>query len=325
MFYYLLKRFLQFIPVFFGITVLVFFLIHLIPGRPSFQTEGLNPKISMEYYEKLYKFYGFDRPIPEQYVLWLKNISRLDFGDSIVDGRPVWERIKERAPVTLIINFLSLMLIFLVGIPLGVSSAVKKGKLFDNFVTFLVFIGYSLPSFWAALILMHFLCVHLGWFPLSGIHSLNYESLSTPGKIGDFLWHITLPVIISSALSLASITRYMRQSMNETLNKRFIVALKAKGLSFGNILYRHALKNACLPIITLIGLSIPALLSGSVILESIFSIPGMGRLFFEAVFTRDYFLIMGLLVISAFLVFIGNLVADIGYVLLDPRIRYSKK
>jgi len=324
MFIYILKRLLQFIPVFLGITIVVFFLIQLIPGKPAFQTEGLNPKISMEYYERLHSFYGFDKPIWEQYLLWLKKISTLDFGTSIVDGRPVWERIKERAPITLLINLLSLMLIFAIGIPLGITSALKKGKFFDNFITLLVFIGYSLPSFWVALILMHFLCIRLGWFPLSGVHSLQYESLSGLEKFLDVLWHISLPVIISSMLSLAAITRYMRQSMSETLEKRFIIALKSRGLPFRNILYKHALKNAFLPIVTLIGLSVPSLLSGSVILESIFSIPGMGRLFFEAVFTRDYFLIMGLLVIGAFLVFLGNVIADIGYVLLDPRIRYSR-
>ena len=320
---FIFKRGLQFIPVFLGITVLVFVLIHLLPGRPLI-SEGLSPRISLDYYEKLYKFYGFDQPLWKQYLGWLKKCLRFDFGKSIVDGRPVWDKIKERIGITLLINALSICLILFMGIPLGVWTALRKGKLLDNMVTFLVFLGYSLPSFWVALILMDLFCVRLNLFPISGIRSLNYETLGFFQRILDILWHIALPVIISSFLSLASITRFMRRGILETLEKRFIIGLKAKGLSSGRILFHHALRNALLPIITLLGLSFPSLLGGSVILETIFSIPGMGKLFFEAAFTRDYFLIMGLLVIGAFMVFLGNLLADIGYGLIDPRIRYQK-
>ncbi len=321
---YILKRLLQFIPTFLGITLIVFILIHLVPGKPTIPGADLNVKTSLDFYEKIKKIYGLDKPLLIQYLLWLKKVLTFDFGVSISDNRPVIEKIKERAGITLIINLIAIILIFLIGGFIGIVGALKRGKFFDNFTTVLVFIGYSVPSFWFALLCIQFFCVRLQIFPVSGVHSLNYEALSFLGKIKDFLWHISLPVLVTCFGALAGITRYFRQSLIEVLNKEFVIALKAKGLPKKRLLFSHILKNALLPIITLIGLSIPGLLGGSVIFESIFSIPGMGKLFYEAVMMRDYFLIMGLLTIGAILTFLGNLIADICYALVDPRIKYQK-
>jgi peptide/nickel transport system permease protein len=227
--------------------------------------------------------------------------------------------------VTLAINAIALALIFGLGIFLGVKGAVFKDSWFDKSSTFLMFLFFSLPTFWIALLAIQFFSVQLGWLPVSGIKSLDFEYLSLPGKIRDFSWHITLPVAVSVVGSLAGISRYARERMISVLREEYITFARAKGLSSSRVLYGHALKNALLPVVTLLGLSLPSLLGGSVIFESIFSIPGIGRLFYEAVLSRDYPLIMGLLSVGAVLTLLGNLLADIGYLAVDPRIRITGK
>ena len=321
---YIIKRLLQLIPVLIGITIISFIVIHLAPGKPTDLMTQLNPKVSLEAREKLQSLYGLDKPLHTQYIQWVKRLVRFDFGKSFIDGRPAIKKILERMPITILINLLSIIMIFLVAIPIGIKSAVKRGSLFDKITTLFVFLLFAAPGFWLALILMSFFGVKLGWVPVSGITSLDFENFNTLKKILDVSHHLILPVLIAGLGGLAGISRYMRQSMLGVIHQEYIRTARAKGLSEHTVIYRHALKNALLPIITILGLAIPGLISGSVIFESVFNIPGMGRLMVEAVFARDYNIIMGGLVLSALLTLLGNLIADIAYSYADPRIRYGK-
>jgi len=313
------------IPLFLGITLISFIVIHLAPGSPVDIYTEFNPKVSPEFQEKLKKLYGLDKPLYEQYWLWLKRLLKLDFGRSFSpDGRPVWEKIKERLPITITINLLSMFLIFIVAIPLGVIAAVKHGRLFDKITTVIVFIGYATPGFWLALLLMMLFGIKLGWLPLSGLKSLNYETLNPFSKFLDLTKHLILPVFVSAFGGLAGLSRFVRASMLEVIRQDYILTARAKGLPEKVVIYKHALKNALLPVITILGLSVPGLIGGSVIFESIFAIPGMGQLFYASVMSRDYPTIMGCLVIGAVLTLLGNLIADISYALVDPRIRVGK-
>jgi len=312
------------IPILLGITLISFAVIHLAPGKPTDLMLQLNPKVDFEAREKLNRIYGFDKPLYVQYLNWMKKLSRLDFGKSFIDNRPVIEKIRERLPITIFINVLAMTTIFLLSIPIGIKSAVRRGSVFDKTTTVFVFLGFAAPSFWLGLLLMSFFGVRLGILPVSGIASLDFENFSTLGKIADVSKHLILPVAVASIGGLAGVSRYMRQSMLNVISQDYIKTARAKGLPEKTVIYKHALRNALLPIITILGLSIPGLISGSVILETIFSIPGMGRLMVESVFTRDYNVIMAGLVISALLTLIGNLIADIAYVHADPRIRYKR-
>ncbi len=318
------------IPTLFGITLLSFFIIHLAPGKPTDVMAELNPKITPEARAKLEKYYGLDKPIYVQYGMWLKRIVKLDFGESFsTDRRPVMEKIWDRKQpipdrrlfVTFLINLISMFLIFFIAIPIGISSATHQYSLYDKITTVLVFIGFAIPAFWLALLLMILFGVNLGWLPISGLKSMEYDSLSISGQIWDRAKHIMLPVFVSSFGGLAGLSRYMRSNMLEVIRQDYITTARAKGLPEVKVIYKHALKNALLPIITLLGLSLPGLIGGSVIFENIFSIPGMGQLFFMSVMTRDYPLVMGILTIGAVLTLVGNLMADIGYMFADPRIR----
>lgn len=322
---YLIKRLFMMLPILMGITLISFLIIQLAPGKPTDILTELNPKITPEARERLEKYYGLDKPVYVQYLLWLKRVSRLDFGDSFsTDRRPVVDKIKERLPITIIINLLSILLILITAIPIGVYSAVRQYSFFDKIMTVFVFIGFATPTFWLALLLMILFGIYLDWLPVSGITSLGYEGLSTIGKIVDWTKHLVLPVFVSAFGGLAGLSRYMRANMLEVIRQDYITTARAKGLPEGRVVYRHALRNALLPVITILGLSVPGLIGGSVIFETIFAIPGMGQLFYQGVLMRDYPLIMGILVIGAFLTLIGNLLADMSYALADPRIRVGK-
>lgn len=317
---YLIKRAIGLVPVFFGITLISFFIIHLAPGKPTDIQTSLNPKVSYESRIRMEKLYGLDKPVYAQYFGWLRRFATFDFGRSYVDDRPVSGKIAERIPITILINLLSMGLILSVGIPLGIMSAVKRGSFLDRSTTVFAFIGFSVPEFWLALLLMSLFGITLGWLPISGIKSLDFEYFSMPGKALDIARHLILPVAISAFGGLAGISRYMRTSMIGIVHQDYIRTARAKGLSESDVIYKHALKNAMLPVITILGLSIPGLIGGSVIFESIFAIPGMGRLFYESVMSRDYPTIMGVLAIGAMLTLLGNLLADIAYSYADPRI-----
>ncbi|MEW6008930.1 MAG: ABC transporter permease [Candidatus Omnitrophota bacterium] len=321
---YIFRRLCGLIPLLIGISAISFFVIHLAPGKPVGIQSDLNPKVSLEVRARLEKLYGLDKPVAVQFKNWFLRLLRFDFGRSFLDDRLVTEKIKERLPITVLINLLSLFLIFIIGIPIGVKSALKPGSFFDKVSTSLVFLGFAMPSFWLALLLMSFFAVTLRWLPVSGIKSIDFEFLTLPYKILDVARHLILPVFVSAFGSLAGISRYMRQGMLEVINSDYVRAARSRGLSEARVIYNHALRNALIPIITILGLSIPGLIGGSVIFETIFAIPGMGRLFFESVMSRDYTLIMGLLVLGSVFTLLGNLIADIAYAWVDPRIRYSR-
>lgn len=327
---YLMKRMLELIPTLFGITLISFFIIHLAPGKPTDIFTELNPKITPEAREKLEKYYGLDKPIIVQYGLWLKRIVRLDFGESFSsDHRPVMEKIwngrkpliERRLFVTFMINLLSMAVILIIALPLGIFSATHQNTLYDKIATTAVFVGFAMPTFWLALLLMILFGVDLRWLPISQLRSMNYDSLSVMGKAWDLTRHLILPIFVSAFTGLAADSRFMRSSMLEVIRQDFVTVARAKGLPERTVIYRHAFRNALLPIITLMGLSVGSLIGGSVIFENIFGIPGMGQLFYMSVMTRDYPTVMGILTIGAFLTLTGNLLADIGYMLADPRIR----
>jgi peptide/nickel transport system permease protein len=321
---YILRRILLSIPLLVGISLVSFLMMHMAPGGPIGAVTDMNPKATAESRARLQAYYGLDQPLHVQYGRWLARMATLDFGDSFSpDGRPVSEKIRERIPITLTINVLSMALIFLVAIPVGVYSAVREGSLFDRISTVAVFTGFAIPTFWLALLLMILFGVKLGWLPISGISSLDYDSLGVAGKLADRARHLILPVLLAAFGGLAGMSRYMRSNMLEVIRQDYVATARAKGLPEGRVVFRHAMRNALLPVITILGLSVPDLLGGSVIFETIFAIPGMGQLFYQGVMSRDYPLIMGILTIGAFLTLLGNLLADVGYALADPRIRQS--
>ncbi len=324
MLHYIGKRLLAMIPLLLGITLISFTVIHLAPGEPTDMQTQLNPEASVELQERLRAQYHLDKPLMVQYGMWLGRLVQLDFGDSFAqDRRPVFDKIVERLPITILINVLSIALILAVAIPIGILSATRRNSLFDRSTTIFVFIGFATPSFWLALLLMDYLGVRLGLFPVAGIKSLGHEYLSWGQQIWDCLHHLILPVFVSAFGGLAGFSRYMRSNMLEVVRQDYILTARAKGLSEKAVIYKHALRNALLPVITILGLSVPGLIGGSVIFETIFAIPGMGKLFYDGVMMRDYPLIMGILVIGAVLTLVGNLLADLSYAIADPRIRKS--
>jgi peptide/nickel transport system permease protein len=331
---YLLKRLFWMLPLLVGISLISFLIMHLAPGDITTTEASFNPKASEESRQKLREMYNLDKPVIMQYGLWLKRMSTLDFGNSFASHqRPVfWQNkdkdgninlgmIQEALPITLLINVLSLALIILVALPLGVISAVTQNRWPDRSITLFVFIGFAIPSFWLALVLMYWTGVVHNWLPISGLHSLGFEKLGWLAYTWDASKHLLLPVFISALSGLAGISLFVRNGMLDVLHQDYITTARAKGLSENTVVYGHALRNALLPLITLLGLSIPGLIGGSVIAESIFAIPGMGKLFYDAVMMRDFPVIMGILTIGSALTLLGNLLADVAYAWADPRVR----
>jgi peptide/nickel transport system permease protein len=321
MFLYSIKRTLLMIPILLGITLLSFSIMHLAPGGPAEAQMEFSAKASAEARERLRKLYGADQPVHKQYLTWLTKFVTLDFGDAFADGRKVKDKILERLPITLTINFLSLGLVLLIAIPIGIMSATHQYSVLDRFTTVFVFVGYSMPSFWLALLLIYLLGVQWGVLPISGIQSLDVTGLTGWGKLMDRAEHLILPVFVSAFGGLAGVSRYMRNNMLEVMRQDYIRTARAKGLPESVVVYKHALRNALMPVITILGLSLPGIIGGSVIMETVFGIPGMGQLLYQAVFSRDYNLAMGILVPAAVLTMLGNFLADIGYALADPRVR----
>ena len=311
--------------IFLGITLISFAVIHLAPGSPTDMQTTLNPLATAETRARLQKIYGLDRPLAVQYVDWLGKLVRFDFGQSLSgDHRPVWDKIRERLPLTFSMNIASLLLTLCIAIPIGLLSAYWQGGLFDRAATVLVFIGFAVPGFWLALLLMLLFGIHWAVLPISGLTSMDFARLSFWGKTVDLARHLALPIFIYTFGSLAGLSRFMRSSMLEVLRQDYILTARAKGLPTRTVIGKHALRNALLPVITILGLSIPGLIGGSVIIESIFALPGLGQLFYQSVMARDYPLIMGNLVLGAVLTLAGNLLADVGYAVADPRIRLGR-
>lgn len=331
---YLLKRLFWLVPMLVGISLVSFLVMHLAPGDITTTEAGFNPKASEESRQKLREMYHLDQPLLVQYGLWLKRMGTLDFGTSFASHqRPVlFSRtdasgnvqpgmIEEALPITLLINVLSLGLIIIIALPLGVISALHRNKPPDRIITTLIFVGFAVPGFWLALMLMYFLGVVHPWLPISGLHSLGHEQMHWLASTLDALKHLVLPVFISALGGVAGISLFVRNGLLDVLHQDYITTARAKGLPENTVVYRHALRNALLPLITLLGLSIPGLIGGSVIAESLFAIPGMGKLFYDAVLMRDFPVVMGILTIGAALTLLGNLLADLAYAWADPRVR----
>ena len=309
-----------------AITVLAFAVIHLAPGEPIVLQQELQATQSPQQKQTLRELYGLDQPLHVQYWTWLNRLVRMDLGRSFSpDGLPVWEKIRERIPVTLSLNLAEVCLIYLIAVPLGVFAAVRRHSLFDRLTTVFVFIGFATPDFWLALLLMILFGVQLGWLPISGLRSLNWEYLAPAAQLWDLASHLILPIFIGAFGGLAGLSRFMRGSMLEVIRQDYIRTAQAKGLPERVVVYKHALRNALLPIVTILGLSLPGLIGGSVIVESVFAIPGMGQLAVQSVFARDYPVVMGLLTIGAGLTLLGNRLADVCYGIVDPRIRVTRR
>jgi peptide/nickel transport system permease protein len=324
-FWYALRRFVLALPLLVGITFVSFLVIHLAPGDPlEMQMGELSIESSAQAQQMLRELYGLDKPLPVQYWHWLGRLVRLDFGRSFMpDGRPVLDKIRERLPVTLLLNLIEMLIILAAAVPIGVLSATRQYSLFDKVTTVFVFVGFATPDFWLALLLMILFGVQLGWLPISGLRSLNWEYLGFWTQQWDFFSHLILPIVVATFGGLAGFSRYMRQSMLEVVRQDYIQSARAKGLAERVVIGKHALRNAMLPIVTILGLSLPGLIGGSVIVESVFAIPGMGQLMVQSVFQRDYPVIMANLVIVSVLTLLANLVADLSYGLVDPRIRLA--
>ncbi len=322
-----MKRLLQAIPLLLGIATITFFITHLAPGDPMdmYLEPRMQRQMDPEVIELIRQKYGLDQPVHIQYVKWLGNLVQGDLGESFRHRRPVTTLIAERVPYTLQLSILALLFDALIGIALGIISAVKQYSVLDKSVTVSSLIIYSIPGFWLALMLVMVFSVNLGWFPTSQTRSLDYEMLTFWGKLADRLWHLVLPVFVLGIASAAGTARYMRNRLLEVLSEEYVLAARARGLREKTVILKHALRNAMIPILTIYGMSIPFLLGGAVLIENVFAWPGLGKLGVEAVGGRDYPVIMATTMMSAVLVVLGNLMADITYAAVDPRISFEQK
>jgi peptide/nickel transport system permease protein len=287
------------------------------------QAELGNKAFSEQIIKQTKELYGLDKPLPVQYILWVKRIFTLDFGFSYKDHRNVWDKISERLPITIQLNIISIFLVYLIAIPCGIYSSTHEGSFTDKVLTVGFFFLYSLPSFWVAVLLIMLFGGGDFWdiFPVYGISSIGSETMSLLPWLIDRMWHLVLPIVCLTYGGLAYLSRLTRASMLEVIREDYVRTARAKGLSERVVIFKHALRNALLPLITLLAFLLPSMFGGSVIIESIFSVPGMGQLGFESVLARDYPVIMAITAISAFLTLIGLLISDILYAALDPRIK----
>ena len=310
------------VPLMVGVTILCFAVMHLAPGDPTQLMGDMDPKMHAN--AAMTAAYGLDKPVWEQYLHWVGNLLRGNLGVSLApDGRPVWDKIADAMPLTLWLNVAGLVLVLLPSVPLGVWVAMKPYGVRDGVVTLLLYLGLAAPSVWLALLGMQFFGITLGWVPLSGLQSFGAESWPWWQRWPDMMWHLALPLGVGLVGGLTGIVRFVRGSMIETLQQDYILTARAKGASERRVLNTHALRNALLPLVTILGLSVPGLIGGSVIMESLFALPGLGQLFFNAVMMRDYPVIMALLTLGAVLTLVGNLLADVAYAWVDPRVGSS--
>ncbi len=323
---YTIRRTLIALPTLLGITLVTFLVINLAPGDPAqLQTRGvMDPKMSVRIYEDLRKYYGLDKPLHVRYFQWLGRLATLDFGDSMsTDQRPVITKIKERLWPTISLAILSMGLSLALALPIGIYSAARQNRLFDTVTSTILYGLYSIPSYVMAVPLILFIGVRWDLLPFQGMVSDNYDMLSAGGKFVDLARHYVLITFCFSFGAWAYDSRFIRQNMLEVLRQDYIRTARAKGLSEPRVVVKHAFRNTLIPVVTLLGLMLPDIIGGSVILEVMFNGPGMGRLFFESMMSRDYPTIMALSFITAFLVLLGTLLADLSYALVDPRVSYD--
>ncbi len=325
MFQYLARRMLLGVITLLLITFVVYGLVRNMPGNPLTAEMGEDPsrKVNPEDEERMRKIYGLDKPWPQAYLIWMGNLARGDMGRSFTRKQPVTTLIAERIGPTLMLSVSSLLLTYLLSIPLGLVSSVRSGRWDERATSTALYMLYSLPSFVAALFLQIALAVKLGWLPLFGMLSDNYAELSTTGKIWDVFLHSLMPIACETYASLAYYSRFVKSNLEEVVRQDYIRTARAKGVGPTRVMVHHALRNTLIPLVTLLGLTLPALLSGAVILEQIFTWPGMGRLLFESIRERDYPTIMGLTLMFSVLTLAGQLLADFLYSLVDPRVTYS--
>ncbi len=322
---YLLRRILGAIPLLLGILTIIFFLMHLAPGDPM--ARYFNPNVSPEVIEQMRRNLGLDQPIHIQYFRWLGSFLTGDFGYSFGQMRPISEILPAVLWNTVQLMVVSVFIIFALGMLIGIIQAVRQYSATDNVLTFWALFFYSMPSFWLALMLILVFSLKAsqwGWpivFPASQMTSVGYEFMSAGEQIRDRIMHMILPAIALGIGGAAGIARYMRGSMLEVIHQDYIRTARAKGLSERTVVFKHALRNALIPIVTLLGLYIPYLLGGAVFVETIFAWPGMGRLIVESIFTRDYPLVIATSFVLSAMVVAGNLLADVLYAVVDPRIR----
>ncbi len=325
---YIVRRIAGSVPLVLGVATIIFFAVHAAPGDPS--TTMIRPGLTPAAAAQLRASYGLDQPIPIRYVKWLGSMLKGDFGHSITYGRPTLDVVMDVLPNTLLLSACALFVAFLFGIVLGTIQAVRQYSALDSTLSVVLLFFYSMPSFWLALMLVLSLSLFARnvwewplWFPASGMYSTDYDLLSFGAQVKDRLWHLVLPTI-SLALALsAGIARYMRGSMLDVIRQDYVRTARAKGLPESSVIFKHALRNALIPIVTLLGLYIPVLFSGAVLIEHVFAWPGMGRLMVDAIASRDYPLVMACSFIFAILVVLGNLLADVLYAVVDPRIRHE--
>ena len=324
---YVIRRLLYAVLTFFGITVATFALIHSVPGDPiSFfvgriGTTGLTPEVSAAIRSEFH----LDKPLPVQYLYWLRSAVTFDFGTSILDRRPVRTRIAEKLPATFELNLVAFLLAASIGIPIGLWSANRAGRLSERASAVGFFLLYSLPSFWVALLLMQWLAVKLDIVPLFGMTSNDYDDMTSAQQFADRVRHMILPVLTLTYTQLAIFARFTKSAVTEVIRQDFITAARAKGAGNAAVLWRHAFRNALMPLITLLGITIPYLLSGSVIVEQIFQWDGIGLLYYDAILSRDYPTVMGLTVVTAVMTLLAGLLADVLYAVADPRVRLGER
>jgi peptide/nickel transport system permease protein len=335
---YAARRILLMIPTFVGVTFVAFLIMHLAPGDPvemyfhgglAAGVQGASPErlaeIQRAKQQERHRL-GLDRPLPVQYAIWFERLVTLDLGESFKDRRQVWEKIRERLPVTITLNVISLLITYFIAIPLGIYSSVRPRSWLDSITTTVVFMLYSLPSFWVGTLILIYFCGgdYFLWFPPAGLHSLDYEATwSLWRKITDYGWHIAMPVVCETYAAFAALSRYMRSSMLENALQDYVRTARAKGLSERVVVLKHILRNSLIPMVTLLADLLPSLVGGSIIVETIFSVPGIGQLGYQAVLARDYPVVLGLFAISSALTLIGILVADLLLAVVDPRISFG--
>jgi len=324
---YIIRRLLLMIPTLLGITVMVFAVSRIAPGDPVSLSMGPGGQMDAERAADVraarMRLYGLDKPVHEQYLTWLGRVVRLDFGDSIKHHRPVIDLIKERLPITLTLNILAFVIVYSVSIPVGVLAAVRHRRFFDRASSVILFMLWSLPVMLVGQMMIGYLCGPDGWFPPSGLSSNYADDLPFFPWLWDRLWHLVLPVVCLSYTGFAYLTKQVRAGMLDNLRADYVRTARAKGLSNRVVILRHAFRNSIIPVITILATLLPAMLAGSVIIERIFSVPGMGLLAFEAVTTRDYNVVMAVATVGGVLNLVGLLLGDIAYAIADPRISFE--
>ena len=319
---YVVRRLLEAVPLLFGVTVAVFVVLQVQPGGPLSAYES-DPTLSPADVAALREHFGIHEPIPIRYLRWLGAIAHGDLGYSLITHQPVVSAIAERLPNTLLLQGIAFVVTLAIAVPVGIVSAVRQYSWLDHLVTLFAFSGHAVPTFWSGLLVIIVFAVQFKELGLPSLPASGMTTLGSPGGLGDRIAHLVLPVAVLAFFNAAHYTRYVRASMLDVLRDDYIQTARAKGLANTAVVVGHALRNAALPVITVIALDLPALFSGAVVVESIFAWPGMGRLFLDSAQRFDYAILMGVVTIAATLVILSTLLADLLYALVDPRIRLT--